>query len=135
MNCDKYFQELLFYNRWIWYKQQFKSPIFHDTLENQITNYFRLEISHAVFLYGQELQNYAVICTRTLILRSPRYKWMNWIQSLSATIRVKGLCTERFLILVSPKYKLYQIRCIIQRHNSVTQNDSYTCVCTLQLEN
>lgn len=58
---------------------------------------------------------------------------MNWIQSFSAAIRDKGLCTKRFLILVSPKYKLYQIRCIIQQNNPVTQNDSYTCVCVLQL--
>lgn len=56
---------------------------------------------------------------------------MNWIQSFSAVIRVKGLCTKWFLILVSPKYKLYQIRCIIQQNNPVTQNDS--CVCELQL--
>lgn len=55
---------------------------------------------------------------------------MNWIQSFSAAIRVKGLCTKRFLILVSPKYKLYQIRCIIQQNNPVTQNDS--CVCVLE---
>lgn len=56
---------------------------------------------------------------------------MNWIQSFSAVIRDKGLCTKWFLILVSPKYKLYQIRCIIQQNNPVTQNDS--CVCELQL--
>lgn len=57
---------------------------------------------------------------------------MNWIQSFSAAIRDKGLCTKRFLILVSPQYKLYEIRCIIQQNNPVTQYDS--CVCVLQLE-
>lgn len=59
---------------------------------------------------------------------------MNWLQSFSAAIRDKGLCTKWFLILVSPQYKLYRIRCIIQQNNPVTQNDSYSCVCVLQLE-